>query len=83
MVPGKRFNEVMPTDFLRSEHFKPVARYVAPGTGKADFLLQHGPTMTRVGLGALGAAGIYGLSKLLAPKKEQTPEEEGNAPVAA
>jgi len=61
VVPGKRLQDITPTDFLRSEHFKPVGGF---GRGQKQLLntfLKAGPAITRVGLGALGAAAAYGL----------------------
>ena len=64
VVPNKLPKDVLPIDFLRSEHFEPVARYNPHALTPHDRLLRHGPLLTRLGLAGLLAGGIYGGSKL-------------------
>ena len=64
VVPNKLPKDLLPIDFLRSEHFEPVARYNPHPLTPHDRLLRHGPLLTRLGVGGLLAGGIYGGSKL-------------------
>ena len=83
VVPGKGVTDVIPSDYLRSKIFKPVGTYHAMPISAIERVLQHGPTMARLGVGAAGAAGIYGLSRLLGSKKEHPQEESAQAKTGA
>lgn len=85
VVPGKLPNDMLASDFLRSEHFTPVARYQHGPMTLHEKVLSHGPTLARAGIGALGAAGVYGVSKWFNRKKgpdQENPDQAGVTPSA-
>jgi hypothetical protein len=78
VVPGKLPSEVLPSDFLRSKHYTPVAQVNPLGPGKstlADKILSAGPWAIRGGVGLGLAGGIYGASRLWDHFKNQAPSE--------
>jgi hypothetical protein len=71
VVPNKLPNDLLPLDYLRSEHFEPVARYNPHAATPHDLLLRHGPLLTRLGVAGALAGGIYGGTKLYSHLKKK------------
>lgn len=66
VVPGKLLSETMPSDYLRSKAYKHVSSYSPTRkTPLNDHVMKHAPLAARAGLGALGAAGVFGVSHLV------------------
>jgi hypothetical protein len=77
VVPGKLPSQVLPADYLRSQHYTPVARFSANPTALHEKILGHGPTLTRLGAGALGAGAVYGIDHWLKNRKKNRPAYTG------
>jgi hypothetical protein len=80
VVPGKRITDVLPADFLRSKHMQPIGRYTPAGVtpSTTERLLEHAPTLGRLGVGAGLAAGAYGLSKWYGRHKAKEQEKQSS-----
>lgn len=59
VVPGKRPEEVFPSDYLRSKNFKAVGARLGSGNRWSDTTRRAVPLLTRAGLGVGMAGGTY------------------------
>lgn len=65
VIPGKRAQDVFPTDFLRSDQFEMIGSHVTPETRALEqsVFRKASPWLMRGGIGATLAAGTYGVSE--------------------
>jgi len=77
IVPGKKLTDILPSDYLKSPEFTPIARYeggkpITHSGRIANYILTHAPTFARAGVGVgLGASTYIALKKYLAAKQKR------------
>lgn len=77
VLPGKSHRDLLPSDYLRSELFETVGRHdPKPQMSRSEKILSHGPTLSRLAIGAAGAATTYGVSKAWDAWKSRKKEGE-------